>query len=553
LDTLTQKLDAKKAIITHVILDADTVYTQLVNNQIRSAKPYIMHGDAVNYKSNQKNMGATGSSNLCLEITERSTPDEMATCNLASLNLKHFVKGQVSWKAALVNYAELVGIYDFADLGSSTQSLVENLDQIIEKNYYPLDEHDDVTGEVITRGKISRPNFQHRPLGIGGSGLFDAYVETDQTYDSPGAELLNKMIFACIYWNALVKSLELAIRHGAYETFRAGGYNRYLGNGKWSHCQGSPLSNGQFQFDLWAEEAQLLNDNGDLIEEIYNREDDIPVNPILWGQNAIRIKCTSYNGEIVDITVEPSWDSLRSHIMKYGVRNSLLIALMPTATTAQIFSNAESTEAHQSVMYTRTVSHGNFTIVIPRMIRDLRDIGLWTENLTEFIKACGGTIKHIHHYIADNPEEFPAADFQRIGGRQVLNPEMADRLKYIQRKYQTMYEMSQKIPIRQSRQRGIYVCQSQSLNIYARDLTQNQLKAIHSYTNAMGLKTGMYYLRMDPATFTGKFTINPSMLQYVQKLMQKIGETTYLTASSIKEVLTDEAVCEMKPGCESCQ
>lgn len=553
---LGQKVAAKKALITHRILDAETLYTLIVNNQTRSAMPYIMHGDAVNSKSNQKNLGAIGASNLCLEITEYATPEEMATCNLASLNFKHFVKGEVSWRAAVVSYAELQAVYDFQGMGSSTQSVIENLEQVIEQNYYPLDEHDDVTGELISRGKISLPNLKHRPLGLGGHGLSDAYNETDQAYDSPGAELLNKMIFACMYWNALIKSLELAIRYGPYESFRSGGYNRYLGAGQWVRCLGSPLSNGQFQFDLWAEEAQLLSDNDDLNEEVYNRDDDVPIEPTQWGQLPTQIQCQDLNGTMVSFIVEPCWDSLRPYIMKYGVRHSLLIALMPTATTAQLFSNAESTEAHQAVLYTRSVNHGNFTIVIPRMIRDLKAIGLWTEKLTEFIKVCGGSIKYIHHYINDRPEEFPEADFRTPyggDGHQILSPDAADRLAYIQRKYQTMYEMSQKIPIRHARQRGIYVCQSQSLNIYAKDATQEQLKAIHSYTNAMGLKTGMYYLRMDPATFTGKFTVDPLMLQYVQQLMVRIGVMNAVRASSVQEALTEDAVCEMTPGCVSCQ
>ena len=474
----------------------------------------------------------------------------MAACNLAGLNFKYFVKGKISWRAAVVSYAELQAVYDFPGISSSTQSAIENLEEVIDQNYYPLDERDEVTGEVVKRGKISLPNFKNRPVGLGGHGLSDAYNAADLAYDSPGAELLNKMIFACMYWNALIKSLELAIRYGPYETFRTGGYNRYLGGGQWVWCSGSPLSNGQFQFDLWAEDAQLLSDNGDLNDEVYNRDDDIPIKPAQWGQSPTQIKCQDLNGTMVSFTIEPCWDCLRPYIMKYGVRHSLLIALMPTATTAQLFSNAESTEAHQAVMYTRTVNHGNFTIVVQQMIRDLKAIGLWTEKLAEFIKVCGGSIKYIHHYINDRPEEFPEADFHVGGdGRRVLNPDVADRLAYIQRKNKTMYEMSQKIPIRHARQRGIYVCQSQSLNIYAQDATVEQLKAIHSYTNAMGLKTGMYYLRMNPARFTGQFTIDPRMLQYVRELMLKIGESI----QALSQASTEEAVCEMKPDCISCQ
>jgi ribonucleotide reductase alpha subunit len=550
--TLHEKLEAKKRLITHKVVDANALYTLIVTTQVRSSMPYIMHGDAVNYKCNQKNLGPVGSSNLCLEVTERSTPEEIASCNLASMNLRYYVQGVIDWRAALVSYAELCSAYNFKGLGRSIGSVVENLDEVIEQNDYPLDERDPITNVVTKRGKISIPNLRNRPLGIGASGLFDAGVETDLCYDSPGMALLNKMIFACMYWNALVKSMEMAIRVGPYETFRTGSYNRYRGSGRWQQCFGSPLSNGQFQFDLWQEDAQLLSDNGDLNEEIYNRDDDIPLEPTTWGQEATRIKCTDYNGNHVDIIVEPSWDALRPLIMRYGVRHSLLIALMPTASSAQAIRNTESTEGHQAVLYTRSVIHGNFTIVVPQLIKDLKEIGLWTEKLTDFIMACEGSVKYIHHYIADKPEDFPEANFVTDeDGRKVLPKEMLDRLRYIQRKYQTMYELSQKIPIRHARQRGVYVCQSQSLNIYAQDATEEQLKAIHSYTNKMGLKTGMYYLRQNPAKFTGQFTIDPLMLKYTQTLLQTMNIPKHIRASSVQNSISKD-VCEMKPGCVSC-
>ena len=489
----------------------------------------------------------------CLEVTERSTPDEIASCNLASMNLRYYVQGVIPWRAALVSYAELQVAYDFKGLGRSIGSVVENLDEVIEQNDYPLDERDPVTNAIIKRGKISITNLRNRPLGIGVSGLFDACVETDQCYDSSGVELLNKMIFACMYWNALVKSMEMAIRLGPYETFRTGTYKRYLGQGRWQQCFGSPLSNGQFQFDLWQEDAQLLSDNGDLDEEIYNRDDDLPLSPTTWGQEATRIKCPDYKGNHVDITVQPSWDSLRPLIMRYGVRHSLLIALMPTASSAQAIRNTESTEGHQAVLYTRSVIHGNFTIVVPQLIKDLKEIGVWTEKLADFIMVCEGSVKYIHHYIADKPEDFPEANFVTDEhGRQVLPKDILERLRYVQKKYQTMYELSQKITIRHARQRGIYVCQSQSLNIYAQDATEQQLKAIHSYTNKMGLKTGMYYLRQNPAKFTGQFTIDPLMLKYTQTLLQRMNIPKHVRASSVQNAITNQEVCEMKPGCISC-
>jgi ribonucleotide reductase alpha subunit len=491
----------------------------------------------------------------CLEINEWSNPDNIASCNLASINLSKFPVGKLDWKTETVTTELLQGVYDFSKLGSAVRAVVNNLDKVITHNWYPLDKHD-ASGKVTERGKISKLNMRMRPLGIGVSGLFEAYTKCEIIYDSKRAELLNKMIFACMYFNAMIKSLELAIRLGHYSEFRTGKCQKYHGGGLWETCDGSPLSNGQFQFDLWAQEARVLKDQGRLDESIYQPDDDKPIDPRAWGQEAIKIKCRSVDGEEIEVVVEPNWESLRDLVRRWGVRHSLLIAPMPTATTAQILRNTESTEAPQGVIYVRKVRNEAFTIVIPELIRDLTEINLWTEKLVKFVIQCQGTIKYLDYYVEDHPEEFDPSIFETLpDGTKVLKTAIRKRLSFLQKKYRTMYEISMKTAVlRQARQRGIYICQSQSMNLFLRDPTPVQLEAMHSYASKLRLKTGMYYLRQDPSKFTGSFANDPSILAYYELLLKRIFKHAPANSAVLRAVEAEEkAVLEGRDNvCEGC-
>ena len=303
--------------------------------------PYMVYSDTVNYKNNMKNIGTVEGLNLCLEITEPSTPESIASCNLAHINLKRFVKKQ------LTGYVSIIDCYDFDGLAKASQSLVRNLNKVIDFNRYPLDKHDS-NGVCIHRDKISRPNLNNRPLGIGVSGLAEVFANLNIYYDSADAHYLNKLIFACIYYNCLLESCTIAIdnklengQYGHYNSFKTGTFKAFV-NGEWKDYTGSPMSNGMFQFDMWKQESDYLKSIDSLDENIYNLRDDVPIEPIEWGQD----------GE---------WSQLRKLIMKNGVYNSMFLAPMPTASSAQMLNNAETTEAHQTLIYSRKLAHGNYT------------------------------------------------------------------------------------------------------------------------------------------------------------------------------------------------
>ncbi len=652
------KINARKARIEHKVYKADDLYDLICDVQIKSGMPYIMHGDSVNAKSNQKNLGTIDQTNLCLEVLERTNarnPDGIPSCNLHSMNMAAYARDRVTVSHTHPDFLkQLREAYDFGLYGRMTGSVVENLEELIDKNYYPLDEHD-ADGNVTKRGKISSLNFDMRNLGIGVSGWSDAVALMDLAYDDPRTEMWNKLVFACSYFNGMVASIKLAIERGEYYEFRTGSYQQYTGfteerapDGKprrvpqYVECKGSPLANGQFQFDLWAEEAQYLSDFGELDAKVYNREDDKPMDPLLWGQKPISFTTRMHGAEGMDITItiEPTWAALRAAVMRYGVRHSLLFALMPTASTAQTFRNAESTEAHQANLYTRQVISGNYTVINRHLDRDLTELKCWTPKLIQFLGACKGSVEWLLHYIEDHPAEFrhvfeekttfmskgftvtvdkPKAipdtvevevdgdkytealtveqkaaiaactaptitlqvdvglDLNMMGTGTVtlaipakpptevtvthlgieykvpltadhlkqyaeakpgstvslvvsaiveqfaMHPHIRARLTWLIEKYKTMFEISQKVNIRYAAQRGRYVCQSQSLNIYVRDPTKLKLKAIHSYTNKIGLKTGMYYLRQDPAKFTGNFSTDADILRYYMSLLARQG------------------------------
>jgi len=629
-----EKLKASKACIDHHRVNAYELYKTITNTQTNSGMPYIMHADACQ-KSNQKNMGYISQSNLCLEILEVTKPHsknseaEIASCNLASMNIPRHVIGKIDWtkhnlyEAPEDSIKDLNNAFNFNLYGKNVRSLVENLNQVIDSNYYPLDQRND-EDKVIKNGPISNINFENRPLAIGVSGQSDALALMECTYLGKPAEMFNKMLYANKYYNAHLMGVAMAIRDGVYTNFRKGEYQFYIGKEfigkKFAHIiynnetktfetkeslvndkgyiikYGSPLSNGEFQFDLWANEAKMLKQNGLLNENVYNVADDIPLDPKMWGQQTTYIyvypnssnknieitterkehknkentsihlmlisaliiatisNCIAFTTSLDDenyaliilnisivlffliyffyqeifsykiednfkeIIVSPDWDSLREVIMQYGVRNSLYIGLMPTASSANTLRNCEATEAHQSMIYSRIVKSGTYTILNRHLFNKLNKLKLWSKGLAEFIAACKGTIKDIKRYILDHTQEFPEHEFFNFLGKISFSPQIEKRLNYIIEMFQTMYDLSQKEILKQVAARGRYVCQSQSTNIFIKDPTSIQLEAIHLYTNALRLKTGMYYLRQSPAESSGNFTLSPKLLEYVRKL-----------------------------------
>ena len=369
-------------------IKAQELWFKILESQIETGTPYMLYKDAANEKSNQKNLGTIKSSNLCTEIIEYTSPDEVAVCNLASIALPKFV---------------IDGKFDFEKLFKVTYRVTRNLDKVIDANYYPVPE-------------ARNSNMRHRPIGIGVQGLADAFILMRQAFESEEARQLNKDIFETIYYAALTASKDLAIEKGPYESFK-----------------GSPVSQGILQFDMW--------------------------------------------------NVKPSdrweWDLLREEIQKNGVRNSLLLAPMPTASTAQILGNNECFEPYTSNIYTRRVLSGEFIIVNKHLLRDLVKLGIWDDRLKNKLMASNGSIQNI--------DEIP------------------DNIKNL---YKTAWEISQKVLLDMAADRGAFIDQSQSLNIFMENANFAKLTSMHFYGWKAGLKTGMYYLRTKSATDAIKFTLD---------------------------------------------
>jgi ribonucleotide reductase alpha subunit len=556
-DALDAKIEARRNRIDHKTEDAATIRDLIINNQMRASMPYIMNGDTINAKSNQKNIGPIDSSNLCLEIVQATPKGLIASCNLSSMNLSAYVLGYILPASSSANESKenqnvdlqrrLRECFDFLKLGKMTGSVVRNVEQLIDENRYPLDEYSE-NGELISRGPISTLNFMTRPEGIGVSGYSTAIQGINLIYDEYETEMWNVMTFGCIYFSAVVESVKLSIERGPYPEFKTGEYQEYVGldgggEPQYVTRKGSPMSNGVFQFDLWAEEARKLNDLGKLDTTVYDMKDDIPIDPLSWGQTQVTIPLPS--GE--DLVIEPTWESLREAVMKYGVRHSLLIALMPTASSAQVFDNAESTELPQSNLYTRKTKAGSFTIKNYHMIKDLTAIGCWNDNMLQFISISKGSIKGIIEHILKFPEAFPEAMMfvsQDVGVKAVIKPLVHERLSFLIRKYKTAFEVSQKIVINHAAQRGRYVCQSQSMNIYMVP-TIPKLRALHSYSMKKRVKTNMYYLRQPPASEVGDFNVDINIKQSYTLSEGSPGEQSV----SGGEMCTREM---MESGCSSC-
>jgi ribonucleoside-diphosphate reductase alpha chain len=378
------------------VINAQDLWFHILDSQTETGTPYMLYKDHVNRKSNQKNLGVIRSSNLCTEIVEYTSPDEIAVCNLASINLSRFVENNT---------------FNFEKLYEITYIVTKNLNRVIDINFYPVEE-------------ARNSNMRHRPVGLGVQGLADAFMMLRHPFDSEEARILNKNIFETIYYAALCASKDMAKVEGPYETF-----------------QGSPISQGIFQFDMW--------------------------------------------------NVTPSdrwdWETLRKEIMEHGVRNSLLVAPMPTASTSQILGNNECFEPYTSNIYTRRVLSGQFMVVNKHLLKDLIDQGLWSEEMKNAIIANNGSIQSIEGI----PQE--TKDL-----------------------YKTAWEIKQRAIIDMAADRGAFIDQSQSLNLFMESPNYKKLTSAHFYAWEKGLKTGMYYLRSRPAVDPIKFTVDMSKAKQVK-------------------------------------
>ncbi len=375
-------------------IKARELWAAIIEAQIETGNPYMLFKDAANSKSNQQNLGTIKSSNLCTEIIEYTSADEVAVCNLASIALPRFVD-------------EKTGVFDHNKLFEITYQATVNLNKIIDRNYYPIPE-------------ARNSNMRHRPIGLGVQGLADAFILMRFPFESEEAKRLNSEIFETIYFASLTASKDIAKVEGAYESY-----------------PGSPISKGIYQHDMW--------------------------------------------------NVKPSdrweWDVLREEIMKYGVRNSLLLAPMPTASTSQILGNNECFEPYTSNIYTRRVLSGEFVVVNKHLLRDLVKLGIWNETLKNKIIAANGSVQNI--------AEIPAN---------------------IKELYKTVWEIKQRTIIDMAADRGAFIDQSQSLNLFIQDANFAKMSSAHFYAWKKGLKTGMYYLRTKAAADAIKFTVDQSAL-----------------------------------------
>lgn len=386
-------------------IKAQTLWFAILQSQIETGTPYMMYKDACNRKSNQQNLGTIKSSNLCTEIVQYTSPDEVAVCNLASIALPKFVDRKTSQ-------------FDYKKLHAVTKVVAKNLNRVIDLNYYPIPE-------------AQRSNLRHRPIGIGVQGLADTFMLMRLPFESERAQSLNRLIFETLYHAAVEASIELAKVEGPYDTFR-----------------GSPASQGLFQFDLW------------------------------------NIEKSERNQPLIELSEMWDWETLRHEMIIYGMRNSLLIAPMPTASTSQILGNNESFEPYTSNIYCRRVLSGEFFVVNPHLLQDLIERGLWCDAIKQRLIAANGSIQQIR--------EIP---------------------KDLKELYKTVWEIKQKVIIDMAAARGPFIDQSQSLNIHLAGSTFAKLSSMHFYGWKLGLKTGQYYLRTQAAADAIKFTVDQAKLK----------------------------------------
>jgi len=389
-------------------IKARELWEKITESQIETGTPYMLYKDAANRKSNQQNLGTIRSSNLCTEILEYTSPDEIAVCNLASIALPMFVKN---------------GEFDHKELFRVTKRVTKNLNKVIDRNYYPVKE-------------AENSNMRHRPIGLGVQGLADTFIQLRMPFTSDEAKKLNQDIFETIYFAAVTASMEEAKVDGPYQTFK-----------------GSPISKGEFQYNLWGLKDEDLSG--------------------LWD-----------------------WAKLRKQVVKHGVRNSLLVAPMPTASTSQILGNNECFEPYTSNIYTRRVLSGEFIVVNKHLLEDLVALGLWNDGLKQEVMRANGSIQGIDAIPQD-----------------------------IKELYKTVWELSMKDIIDMSRHRGYFIDQSQSLNLFLEGATMAKLTSMHFYAWKSGLKTGMYYLRTKSAVDAIKFTLDKAKKEEPTEEVVQVDES----------------------------
>ena len=470
-------------------IKARQLWFKILESQIETGTPYLLYKDQANQKSNQNNLGTIKSSNLCTEIIEYSDENETAVCNLASIALNRFVDVKQQ-------------TYNYDGLGKIVGIVTENLNKIIDVNYYPTD-------------KTRRSNLLHRPIGIGVQGLADTFLLLNLAFESDEAKELNKNIFETIYYHSMKKSYEIAKErsfamrslYGAYKitkewsfenttpdcatyTFNTSNntqnevvhnilqyvkpiyaeFNNLIQDnlGSYSSFNGSPLSEGKLQFDLWGVQPSARYD----------------------------------------------WDALRQNIRKYGVRNSLLVAPMPTASTSQILGNNECIEPFTSNIYARRTNAGDFIMVNKYLLREMISMGKWNDDVKNSIIRNNGSVQHL---------------------------DISDEMKA---KYKTAWEIKMKNVIDMSRDRGAFVCQSQSLNLWVEEPSFSILTSMHFYAWEQGLKTGMYYLRTRAKAQAQQFTVEPEK----NGIIDNPNETEGTTEQELVNELDNNTDCDMCSG-----
>jgi ribonucleoside-diphosphate reductase alpha subunit len=433
-------------------IKARDLWFKIMETQFETGSPYMVYKDHVNRKSNQINLGTIGNSNLCAEIVEFTSKDEIAVCNLASICLPKFVE-----------FTNGVPSFNYETLKKIARIATRNLDNIIDINYYPL-------------GQAKYSNFKHRPIGVGVQGLADVFALFKTEFGSELSRDLNKKIFETIYFGCMEESNQLAREYGTYKTFKAG----EDANSKWSD---SPISQGKFQFDLWNLDLKQLSG--------------------MWD-----------------------WEKLRQDIIEHGVRNSLTTTCMPTASTSQIMGNNECIEPYTSNLYTRNTAAGDYYVINKHLMKDLIELGLWNEEMMDMIKYCDGSIVDI--------------------------PNIPAEIKAV---YKTVWEISSKVIIEMSADRGPFIDQTQSLNLFMAKPDFRKLSSAHMCGWKLGLKTGQYYLRSRAAREPNKFGIDIDKIKKFDTLMglNKIAQLDIsleekITNTSDLEDDDDVVVCKFIPG-----
>ena len=438
-------------------INAQDLWFKILEAQIEQGVPYILYKDAANKKSNQKNLGTIKSSNLCAEVLIYSSPEETGVCNLASICLPSYVSFTDS-----DSNSGIAGVFDFDKLHEITKVITKNLNKVIDKNFYPVE-------------KARRSNLKHRPIGIGIQGLADVFIQLRYPFESDEAKQLNKDIFETIYHAAVEASMELAKkRHQVINNIKnlnhkildvdikdyVNEFERDIVNpkyiGAYSSFEGSPMSQGQFQFDLWNAQPSTRYD----------------------------------------------WEKLRTDIKEYGVRNSLLLSPMPTASTSQIMGFNESFEPFTNNIFQRKTLSGEFIVINKYLINDLIRKGLWSKELKDTIILHEGSIQNIQ--------------------------EIDDETKTI---YKTAWEIKQRHIIDMSADRGQYICQTQSLNIFMEEPDFQKLSSMHFYGHSKGLKTGSYYLRTRPKAKTQQFTIDPEFAKKKRRCAEENADSCVLCSA----------------------